>query len=494
MSEPGIRDIVILGGGTAGWMTAAALSRALAGSDRKVTLIESDEIATIGVGEATIPTIHWFNQLVGLDEAEFLRETKATYKLGVQFDGWNGPGSAYLHPFGTFGPPGDGVMFLHRLIRARLGGLSASTEDFSLTTQAARAGRFAHPVGDPRSLRSTLGYAYHFDAGLYARYLRRHAEARGVTRVEGKVVRIDRHSESGCITRLVTERGDEVAGELFVDCSGLRGVLIEQTLGAGFEDWTHWLPCDRAWAAPTAIEERLVPYTRASAAEAGWRWRIPLQHRTGNGYVYSSRFQGDDEARRSLLDALGEEPLAEPRLIRFLPGRRKRAWVKNVVAIGLSSGFLEPLESTSIHLIQSGIAKLLALFPRRGDDPLVAEQFDRVFGQEMLDVRDFLVLHYKMTAGRDEPMWRYCQDMPIPDSLAYRIDQFRASGRLVLSTDELFRDASWFAVMDGQGIRPNDYNPLIETMSAGDNLRHVEAVRTAIGQAAGQMPSIPWPQ
>jgi len=490
MNDPGIRTIVILGGGTAGWMTAAALSRALHGSGRAIKLVESDEIGTIGVGEATIPTIHWFNQLVGLDEAEFLRETKATYKLGVQFTGWNGEGSRYLHPFGKFGPPGDGVMFLHRLIRARLGGLEAGTEDFSFTAQAARAGRFAPPVGDPRSLRSTLGYAYHFDAGLYARYLRRHAEARGVTRIEGKIARVDQDSESGNITRLVTERGDEVAGELFVDCSGLRGLLIEKTLGAGFEDWSHWLPCDRAWAAPTAAETEVLPYTRATAAEAGWRWRIPLQHRTGNGYVYSSRYQEDDAARQSLLDALGEEPIAEPRLIRFLPGKRKRAWVKNVVAIGLSSGFIEPLESTSIHLIQSGIAKLLALFPRHGADPLVAEQFERVFGQEMRDVRDFLALHYKMTAGRVEPIWRYCQDMPIPDSLAYRIEQFRASGRLVLSTDELFRDASWFAVMDGQGIRPTDYNPVIETIEAAENRRHIAAVRAAIAQATAQLPPL----
>ena len=493
MGETGIQQIVILGGGTAGWMSAAALSRALRGSGRRITLVESDEIGTIGVGEATIPTIHWFNQIVGLDEAEFIRETKATYKLGVQFAGWNGDDTAYLHPFGTFGPPGDGVMFLHRLIRARLAGMAAATGDFSLTTQAARAGRFDKPVGDPRSMRSTLGYAYHFDAGLYARYLRRHAEALGVVRIEGKVARVDQDPESGCITRLVTERGDEVAGQLFIDCSGLRGLLIEQTLGAGFEDWTAWLPCDRAWAAPSSVETEVIPYTRATAAEAGWRWRIPLQHRTGNGYVYSSRFQDDEAARQSLLDALGEEPIAEPRLIRFLPGKRKRAWVKNVIAIGLSSGFLEPLESTSIHLIQSGIAKLLALFPRRGDDPLVAEQFDRVFGQEMLDVRDFLVLHYKMTNGRDEPLWRYCQDMPIPDTLAYRIDQFRASGRLVLSSDELFRDASWFAVMDGQGIRPTDYNPMIETLSETDNRRHVEAVRAAIAQAAAQLPPLPLP-
>jgi len=490
MSEPGIRNIVILGGGTAGWMTAAALARALQGSGRTISLVESEEIGTVGVGEATIPTIHWFNQIVGLDEAEFLRETKATYKLGIAFHGWSGEGSTYIHPFGTYGPPGDGVMFLHRLIRARLGGLEAATEDFSLAAQAARAGRFAKPVGDPRSLLSTLGFAYHFDAGLYARFLRRHAEALGVRRHEGKVTRIDQHPESGDITALATDRGDTLAGELFIDCSGFRGLLIEQTLKTGFEDWSHWLPCDRAWAAPSAAETEAIPYTRVIAAEAGWRWRIPLQHRTGNGYVFSSRYQDDDAARESLLAALGEAPLAEPRLIRFLPGRRKRAWNKNVVAIGLSGGFLEPLESTSIHLIQSGIAKLLALFPRHGADPLVAEQFDRIFEAEMLGTRDFLILHYALTAGRDEPMWRHCQTMELPESLAYRIAHFRASGRLVLATDELFRDASWFAVLDGQGVAPSDYNPMIESMSEADNRRHVEAVRAAIAQACAQLPKL----
>ncbi|MBU3076827.1 tryptophan halogenase family protein [Sphingomonas quercus] len=492
MSEPGVRTVVILGGGTAGWMAAAALSRALKGSGRRILLVESDEIGIVGVGEATIPTIHWFNQLVGLDERAFMTETNATYKLGIAFEGWNGPGSAYLHPFGTFGPPGDGVMFLHRLIRARLAGMAGGNEEFSLTAQAARAGRFARPVADRRSLLSTLGYAFHFDASLYGRCLRGHAEANGVVRIEGKVARVERHGESGDIARLVTERGEVAEGELFVDCSGFRGLLIEQELATGFDDWSEWLPCDRAWAAPTARERMLVPYTRAIAAEAGWRWRIPLQHRTGNGYVFSSRFQDEEAARASFLAALGEAPLAEPRLLRFLPGQRKRSWNRNVVAIGLSSGFLEPLESTSIHLIQSGIAKLLALFPRHGADPLVAEQFNRVFAQEMLDVRDFLILHYAMTEGRGEPLWRHCQSVALPDSLAYRIAHFRASGRLVLSTDELFRDASWFAVMEGQGIEPADYNPAVETDSIERVVQHVESVRAAIRAHVAELPALPW--
>jgi tryptophan halogenase len=491
MSDTRIRRIVILGGGTAGWMTAAALSRTLAGQQVAITLIESDAIGTIGVGEATIPTIHWFNQIVGLDEAAFMAETRATVKLGIEFVGWNGPGSSYLHPFGTYGPPGDGVMFLHRLIRGRLDGDTTPSEAYSLTARIARAGRFTRPVGDPRSLLSTLGYAYHFDAGRYARYLRGLAEKAGVTRIEGKVSRIDRAPDTGFVTALATDTGAEVAGDLFIDCSGLRGLLIEETMGSGFDDWSHWLPCDRAWAAPSAAETQVTAYTRATAAEAGWRWRIPLQHRVGNGYVYSSRFQGDDEARASLIAGMDGPPTADPRLIRFTPGARKRPWIGNVVAIGLSSGFLEPLESTSIHLIQSGIAKLLALFPARDCSALLADQYNRVFGQEMEDVRDFLILHYHRTAGRTEPMWRERQTMDIPETLARKIGAFEQSGRIMLSTDELFRDASWFAVLDGQGVRPRDYNPIIDGASTADNLRHLEAVRAAIRESTTKIPPIP---
>ncbi len=491
MTDKRIRRIVILGGGTAGWMTAAALSRALAGQGVAITLVESDAIGTIGVGEATIPTIHWFNQIIGLDERQFMAETQATVKLGIEFVGWNGEGSRYFHPFGTFGPPGDGAMFLHRLIRARADGDLASTEAYSLTAQAARAGRFTRPVADRRSLLSTLGYAYHFDAGLYARYLRGLAERGGVRRIEGVVASVQQDGESGFIRSLTLDGGQAMAGDLFIDCSGLRALLIGQTLGIGFDDWSHWLPCDRAWAAPSAAESDLTPYTRATAAEAGWRWRIPLQHRVGNGYVFSSRFQDEEAARASLIAAMDGPPLADPRLIRFTPGMRREAWRANVVAIGLSSGFLEPLESTSIHLIQSGIAKLLSLFPAADGSPLLARQFNRVFGQEMLDIRDFLILHYHATIGRDEPMWRERQAMAIPDTLAEKLAHFRSSGRIVLSSDELFRDASWFAVLDGQGERPGDHNPLIEVVGAEDNLRQLAALRAEIAKTAAAMPPLP---
>ena len=491
MTDNRIRRIVILGGGTAGWMTAAALSRTVAGQGVTITLIESDAIGTIGVGEATIPTIHWFNQIIGLDERQFMAETKATVKLGIEFVGWNGAGSRYFHPFGTFGPPGDGAMFLHRLIRGRADGDAAPTEAYSLTAQAAKAGRFARPVADRRSLLSTLGYAYHFDAGLYARYLRGLAERWGVTRIEGIVASVGQEGESGFLASLTLEDGRTVAGDLFIDCSGLRALLIGEALGVGYDDWSHWLPCDRAWAAPSAAETSLTPFTRATAAEAGWRWRIPLQHRVGNGYVFASRFQDEDAARASLLAGMDGPPLADPRLIRFTPGMRREAWRANVVAIGLSSGFLEPLESTSIHLIQSGIAKLLSLFPAADCSPLLARQFNRVFGQEMHDVRDFLILHYHATAGRDEPMWRERQAMTIPDSLAERIAHFRHSGRIVLSSDELFRDASWFAVLDGQGERAEDHNPLIEAVGRDDNLRHLATLRAEIAKVAASLPPLP---
>jgi tryptophan 7-halogenase len=489
MTGAPVRKVVILGGGTAGWMTAAALSKALHGTGVDVALVESDAIGTIGVGEATVPTIHWFNQLVGIDEAEFMRETRATYKLGIEFHGWQGDGSRYFHPFGTLGGPGDGAMFPHRLIRAWLGGLNTSPEPYSLTTQLARAGRFARPAADPRSLLSTLGYAFHFDAGLYAAFLRRHAESRGVRRFEGKVTQVERDAATGLIRSLSTDRGDTLSGDLFIDCSGLRGLLIEDQCDAGYDDWSAWLPCDAAWAAPTAAEPGITPFTQATAHEAGWRWRIPLQHRVGNGYVFASRFQDPEAARASLLAAIGT-PIAEPRLIRFIPGRRKRAWIGNVVAIGLSSGFLEPLESTSIHLIQTGIGKLLSLFPRADCDPLLAEQYNRIFAREMEEVRDFLFLHYHFTAGRPEPMWQHCQAQPMPDTLRYKIAQFRASGRIMLGPEELFRDASWFAVMTGQQIRAGDYNPMLDATSANDNLRHLEAVRAAIQASVGKLPPL----
>jgi tryptophan halogenase len=488
MSDRRIRKIVILGGGTAGWMTAAALAKVNSPPQFTITLIESDEIGIIGVGEATIPTIHWFNRLVDLNEADLLRETQATYKLGIEFVGWNGSASRYFHAFGRYGGPQDASMFYHRWIRANLAGMANPHQAYSLTTQTAMASRFAPPSNDPSSILATLGYAYHFDASLYAAFLRRRCEAKGVRRIEGKVNRISQDPASGFITSLTNHRDEVIEGDLFIDCSGLRAMLIEGTLHAGFDDWSHWLPCDRALAVPSERAQDPIPYTRSTAHAGGWQWRIPLQHRTGNGVVYSSKFWSDEQAVDALRSNLDAAALAEPRPIRFLAGRRKQAWSKNVIAIGLSAGFLEPLESTSIHLIQSGIAKLLSLFPARECHPQTAEQFNRVFAADVESIRDFLVMHYHCSAGRSEPLWEYCQHMPVPDSLIYKLTQFSHTGRIVLDTDELFKEASWFAVMMGQGLRPTDYNPLLDALSPDENRTHLRRIEQQIAAALGSLP------
>jgi len=487
MDNARLGKIVILGGGTAGWMTAAALAQAIDVRRCQIVLIESDDIGIIGVGEATIPTIHWFNQVIGLDEKEFMRETKATFKLGIEFQNWAKPRSTYIHPFGRYGFPSDGVSFQHRWIKARLDGLADNFEVYSLNTVAARAGKFEFPAADPRSILSTLGYAYHFDASLYAKYLRARSERKGVKRYEGVVKHVDQDPESGFITALHTNRGDLIGGDLFIDCTGFRGVLIEGVLKTGFDDWAEWLPCDRAQAVPCERVGPPVPYTRSTARDAGWQWRIPLQHRTGNGYVYCSRFISDDEAASTLLRNLDGPALAEPRLIPFKTGCRRTAWNKNVVAIGLSAGFLEPLESTSIHLIQSGIAKLISLFPNRDCDPYLADQYNRIVFEEMQGIRDFLALHYHSTKDRPQPLWEYCRAMRLPDSLLYKEEHFSRSGRIVLSSDELFKDASWFAVLTGQGHEPRDYNPLVDSMSSAENAAHLQRIKASIQAAVAKM-------
>lgn len=483
MIDERISKVVILGGGTAGWMTAAALAKANTPHLFDITLIESDAIGIVGVGEATIPTIHWFNQLIGLDEADLLRETKATFKLGIEFPGWREDGHVYLHPFGRYGGPHDQAMFTHRWIRQWLQGRLAEHEAFSLTATLARAGRFARPSGNPNTLAATLGYAYHFDAGLYARLLRRMAEAAGVERMEGKVVQVERDTESGFIAALKTERGERLAGDFFIDASGFHGALIGETLGVGYDDWSNWLPCDCALAVPSANVGDPVPYTRAAARPAGWQWRIPLQHRTGNGMVYCSAHMGQDEAARLLLATIEGQPLAEPRPLRFRAGVRQQVWSKNVLSVGLASGFLEPLESTSIHFIQSAIAKFLSLFPTKACHPATAAQFNRVFRADMEAARDFLILHYQATAGRREDFWREVRAVKPPDSLTFKIDNFVQTGRIVLETDELFKEASWFSVLMGQGVHPIDYNPLIDSIDEAADLKALTATRTAIRDA-----------
>ncbi|MBV9930535.1 MAG: tryptophan 7-halogenase [Alphaproteobacteria bacterium] len=455
------RDIVIVGGGTAGWMAAAMLSRFLERGWR-ITLVESEEIGTVGVGEATIPPIRAFNSSLGLDEDEFVRATKATFKLGIEFVGWRGDGHRYMHAFGPVGRELGIVSFHHYWRRARALGLAQELGAYSFNAVAAQQDRFGRTLPAGTSL-AAPPYAFHFDAGLYAAFLRRYAEARGVRRVEGKVVEAARGDSGIASVRL--ESGESVAGELFIDCSGFRGLLIEQALGAGFEDWSHWLPCDRAMAMPCAHSGGFTPYTRATARSAGWQWRIPLQHRIGNGYVYSSAHLSDDEAAAALLANLDGEPLGDPRALRFAAGRRRSAWVGNCVALGLAAGFLEPLESTSIHLVQSGLVRLLQLLPSpSGIGAAEVAEYNRQTRFEWERIRDFLILHYKAT-DRPEPLWRAAAAMEIPPSLADRISLFREAGRVFREGEELFTENGWVQVLIGQGIVPESWHPLAELLS-----------------------------
>jgi tryptophan halogenase len=483
-----IRRVCVVGGGSAGWMAAAALANALRG-DCEVELVESDEIGIVGVGEATIPPIKLFNQSLGLDENEFIRATQGSFKLGIQFVDWARLGHRYFHPFGSFGAEFDSVPLHHYWLRARAQGDSTPLDDYSMAWAAAARERFDRPIPDRRMIQSTYDYAYHFDAGLYGRYLRSYAEAKGATRHEGKVVDVQLRGEDGFVERLVLHDGREIEADLFVDCSGFRGLLIGQALGVGYEDWTRWLPCDRAVAVPCAHGGGFSPYTRSTAREAGWQWRIPLQHRIGNGYVYSSRHISDDEAAATLLANLDGEPLADPRPLRFTAGRRTAFWEKNCVALGLASGFMEPLESTSLHLVQTAVTRLLALWPDRDFDPLGAAEFNRITIEEYERIRDFLILHYKLTERDDSPLWRECAAMSVPEPLQYKIDHFCHFGRLVSPGLELFQNPSWLAVHVGQLNWPERYDPLVDERREVDSERMLAGIRRVAAQAAEAMPS-----
>jgi tryptophan 7-halogenase len=483
MTDNRIGSVVIVGGGTAGWMTAAALSKVLR-DQCVIRVVESAEIGIVGVGESTVPHIRYFNRTLGLDEADFMRSTRATFKLGIEFRNWSRIGDSYLHPFGEFGRMIDGVRFHHYWLRMRESGDETGIADYSFPVVAAKLGRFTPPVEDPASVLSTFSYAFQFDATLYAPYLRAYAERRGVLRTEGKIVDVSLRGEDGFIEAVVLENGARIEGDLFIDCSGFRGLLIEQALQTGYEDWTHWLPCDRAVAAPCASVEEPVPYTRATAHSAGWQWRIPLQHRVGNGYVYSSQFVSDDEATATLVQNLEGPLLADPRILRFTTGRRKRSWNRNCVAIGLAGGFLEPLESTSIHLIQMAITYLLELFPDRSFEPADSDEFNRLMDLEFERVRDFLVLHYHATERNDAPLWEYCRTMRIPESLQYKMEQFRARGYVVAYKDGLFLEPSWLAVYLGQRIVPRRYDPLADGLASAELDRRLRGVRTLIRRTA----------
>lgn len=490
MSVKPISQIVIVGGGTAGWMTAAALSKILADHDVTIRLVESETIGTVGVGEATIPQISLFNRMLGIDENEFLRETNGTFKLGIEFVDWRRKGHAYIHPFGSYGSDMDGVMFHHFWLNARQRGYDRPLSDFCLQVRAAKESKFMRPVAEARN--SPLGhiaYAFQFDANLYARYLRRYAEERGVERIEGRIVDSTLDSETGFVRSVRLEDGRSLEAEFFVDCSGFRGLLIEQAMKTGYDDWSAWLPCNRAIAVPCEKVGDPLPYTRATAREAGWQWRIPLQHRTGNGHVFCDGFTDEDTALDTLMSNLDGAALRDPIHLRFLTGRRKKFWNRNVLAIGLSAGFMEPLESTSIHLIQSGIARLMTMFPDTGFNEADIEEYNRLTGIEYEYVRDFLVLHYRQTERDDTEFWRHCQTLPLSDHLARKIELFRSNGRVSREKDELFNETSWLAVMEGQGIEPQGHHPLVTGLGAAEIDARLKHIMSVVDASASHMPS-----
>jgi tryptophan 7-halogenase len=472
MNGSSIERVVVVGGGSAGWMTAAFLSQALGGRIA-IELVESDDIGIVGVGEATIPPIRNFNTALGIDEDEFVRATQASFKLGIQFRDWGWLGNEYVHGFGTMGHSTGVVDFHHFWLKMHQAGEVDRIDDYSINLLACEHNKFMRATDQyPNSPLQHIAHAFHFDAGLYARFLRAYAERHGVVRTEGRIVEVRQHAETGFVTGVMLESGAVVSGDLFVDCSGFHGLLIEKTLQTGYDDWSHWLPCNRALAVPCVSVSPLTPYTRSTAHAAGWQWRIPLQSRIGNGHVYCSEYISDDEAAAVLMANLDGEPLADPRPIRFTTGMRKRFWNKNVVAIGLSSGFLEPLESTSIHLIQKGVSRLVALFPNRRFDQADIDEFNRQSQAEFEQVRDFIILHYHASRRTDSPFWEYCRTMPIPESLQQKIELFRSNGRICRIGNELFSEVSWFQVMFGQGIHPAGYHGLVDAKPE-DKIRHM---------------------
>ncbi|MEH3120642.1 MAG: tryptophan 7-halogenase [Sphingomonas phyllosphaerae] len=483
-----MKRVVIVGGGTAGWMTAAVLAR-LTDAGMTVTLVESEEIGTVGVGEATIPSLHDFNQRLGIDEDAFVRATGATFKLGIEFVDWRCVGERYLHPFGTFGRDVQGVKFHQLWARARHDGdAPGGLEDYCLTAVAARQARFTRPSRDPAAVLSSLRYAFHFDAGLYAAFLRARAVGEGVTRVEGRIGTVELAPESGDIAAVTLADGRRIAGDFFVDCSGFRSLLLGEALGVPFVSWQHWLPCDRALAVPSASTTPLLPYTRATAEPGGWRWRIPLQHRVGNGHVYASAFVDDQRAADALLGGLDGAALGEPRALRFTAGVRERLWERNCVAIGLAGGFLEPLESTSIHLIQSGIARLMSLFPGDAHAAVERDTYNRLLSTEYRQIRDFIILHYHATERDDSDFWRQCRTTPPPDTLAEKLALWRARGRVLPEPGELFTDDSWVAVLAGQEAEPEALDPLLAALPRDEAGRFLHHLRGVIAQTAAAMP------
>lgn len=484
-----LNKICILGGGTAGWMTAAALSFKLKGTKTEICLIESEQIGTVGVGEATLPHIRFFNNALGIDEKAFMKATNATFKLGIEFCDWGKIGDSYIHPFGDFGQPINGIEFYHYWSELKRGGHDTPLDEYSYPVMMAESGKFHIPDPDIDKIESTFGYAYQFDSSLYAKFLRQFSEANGVMRIEGRVTHSNRDAENGHIASVALESGQTVGAELFVDCSGFRGLLIEQDLETGYDDWSQWLPCNRAVAVPCKSAGPLLPYTRATARSAGWQWRIPLQHRTGNGIVYCSEYMTNEAAAEQLLSTLEGEALADPNQLYFMTGRRKAFWNKNVVAIGLSAGFMEPLESTSIHLIQEGITALLEHFPDQNFDAADSNEYNAKMSLQFERVRDFLLLHYVATTRDDSPFWDYFRHMTLPDSLAAKIDVWRRRGHISGYDFGVFLPPSWVAVFVGQNIVPDASDLRIKRLADNDIEQRAVSLHTSIKTAVHRAPA-----
>ncbi|MBL0924769.1 MAG: tryptophan 7-halogenase [Sphingomonadaceae bacterium] len=486
-----IENIIIVGGGTAGWMAAAALSRLKTGAQVGITVIESEEIGTVGVGEATIPPFLDFNQLLEVDEREMLAAVQGSFKLGIQFVNWGKLGDSYIHPFGAYGYQIGGISFHHVWHKYRQEGDKRPIQVFNIETMAAYFGRFARTEDYQRDDLPPINYAYHLDAGRYARFLRQYAETRGVVRREGRVIDVALDGETGFVSSVTMDDGERIEGDLFIDCSGFRGLLIEQALKTGYDDWSNYLPCNRAVALPCIREDGSgpLPYTRATAHSAGWQWQVPLQHRNGNGHVYCSEYMSDDEAHDILVRNIAGKPGADPNFLRFVTGRRKKFWNRNVVALGLAAGFMEPLESTSIHLINTGINKLIALLSLEGITQVQEDTFNRLTAKEYARIRDFLILHYNATSRDDSPFWNYCRNMSVPDSLTEKINLFRNNGQIFREDDELFTETSWAAVMMGQGIMMNGHNAMANSVKEPTTRQEIDAMEQSIRFVVEHMPS-----
>ena len=483
-----IKNIVIVGGGSSGWMAAAGLNRVL-NKDYNITLVESEEIGIIGVGEATIPSIVRFNYGLGIDEIEFIKETKATFKLGIEFINWARKGDTYIHGFSKLGTEFDGPDFQHYWLSAQNPNTYNTLDKYSVNSAMIRSGKFIGPIKDNlNSPLADISYAYQFDAQLYAKFLRKLSESRGVKRVEGKIINVLQKLD-GSIDTLELENGLKVSGDFFIDCSGFRGLLIEQTLKSGYEDWSHWLPCDTAIAVPCTPSGQVKPLTTCTAHSAGWQWRIPLQHRTGNGHVFSSKYMSSDEATSILLENLDGEPLADPRTVKFVPGIRKQTWIKNCVSLGLASGFIEPLESTSIHLVIRGISKLGDFFPRSALDQVDIDQYNKEISYEYAHIRDFIILHYHATERTDSDFWNYVRKMQIPETLNNKMSLYKSNARVIRDSNDFFGLPSWVQVMAGQRIVPKSYHPLVDLTSKERTKAFLDNVENVIQEFVGQMPA-----